>query len=396
MKKILLVTQGFPFGNSERGFLETEYDILCSKADVYVLAITELNKNGSDKVIPFQNYKKKKVELLYQLKYKEVWEDIANASKDVSLKTFFKRLKRIVSYSIDADHIKKLMEDIIIRNGIHIVYTYWCLPATVAALRLKNSYDICVISRFHGFDLYKFREPTGWQPLKNYIANKSNLLVFACNEAREYWLHEISNCPEKAIVSYIGTKPSNRILIEKHDTLRVVSCSNNVPLKRVDMIARVINIVSKNVKVEWYHIGGPVEKFLFLEEKKTPYFMYGTVEHSLVKEIYFDIKPDIFITLSTTEGGAPVSIQEAMSMGIPTLGTDVGGISELIEDGINGFLVPKNISEDEVAKIIVEFSNYTLEKRKEFSDNAYRKWENDFNAINNSKEFTETLMNLSL
>ena len=85
-----------------------------------------------------------------------------------------------------------------------------------------------------------------------------------------------------------------------------------------------------------------------------------------------------------------------MSMGIPTLGTDVGGISELIEDGVNGFLVPKNVSEDEVAKIIVEFSNYTLEKRKEFSDNAYRKWENDFNAINNSKEFTKKLINLSL
>lgn len=396
MKKLLLVTQGFPFGNSERGFLDTEYKYLKKRFEVYTLAITDMEVLSDEHAKVIHDYKVSVIEFISQIKRKEVLVDIKMAAKDAGWGVILRRIKRIMSYSARAEHMQSVLERIIREKGIDVIYTYWCLPATVAACRLKDKYNFSVVTRFHGFDLYKFREPTGWQPLRNYIANQSSLLVFACNAAKQYWLNEIVCCPEKTIVAYIGSKPCNRIALEKNDILKIVSCSNNIPLKRVSMIAHVVNLISRNIKVEWHHIGGPAERYAFLDEKNTPYYMYGTVEHSLVKDIYINVKPDIFITLTTTEGGTPVSIQEAMSMGIPALGTNVGGISELIEDGVNGFLVPVDVSETEVAKIIVEFSKYTLEARKDFSDNAYRKWKNNFNSINNSKEFLEILLNLSL
>lgn len=54
---------------------------------------------------------------------------------------------------------------------------------------------------------------------------------------------------------------------------------------------------------------------------------------------------DIFLLLSNYEG-LPVSILEAMSMGIPVIASNVGGVCELIEDGVNGYLVSHN--EDEI------------------------------------------------
>ncbi len=48
---------------------------------------------------------------------------------------------------------------------------------------------------------------------------------------------------------------------------------------------------------------------------------------------------DVFLLASLSEG-APVAAMEAMAVGLPVVVTDVGGTSEIVADGVHGYVVP--------------------------------------------------------
>lgn len=54
---------------------------------------------------------------------------------------------------------------------------------------------------------------------------------------------------------------------------------------------------------------------------------------------------DAFVMSSRLEG-FPNALMEALAAGLPAVGTDAGGIPELIEDGVSGFVVPAGNADD--------------------------------------------------
>ncbi|MDJ0625564.1 MAG: glycosyltransferase family 4 protein [Candidatus Caenarcaniphilales bacterium] len=72
---------------------------------------------------------------------------------------------------------------------------------------------------------------------------------------------------------------------------------------------------------------------------------------------------DIFALISDREG-LPISIIEAMKHEIPIIASDVGGVKELVKDGINGFLV--NARTEITEKLAILITNSSL--RKEMSE----------------------------
>lgn len=78
----------------------------------------------------------------------------------------------------------------------------------------------------------------------------------------------------------------------------------------------------------------------------------------LTKQEWTELSEDYNVFINTTNiDNTPISVIEAMALGIPIVSTNVGGIPYLIEDGLNGTLVEKNNSEAMAHSILNLFEN---------------------------------------
>lgn len=98
----------------------------------------------------------------------------------------------------------------------------------------------------------------------------------------------------------------------------------------------------------------------------------GRVPHENVQN-YMN-QSDVFVLPSLSEG-FPVTILEAMACGLPVVATRVGGIPDIVEDGINGYLVDA-MDQEMIAEALLkllkdeelweEVSNNNREKSKKY------------------------------
>lgn len=123
------------------------------------------------------------------------------------------------------------------------------------------------------------------------------------------------------------------------------------PLLAIEIVEKLIN---ENIKVELCMIGPEKDSSLkeckeIVTQKKLPVTFTGM----LSKEEWIEKSKEYDIFINTTNfDNTPVSVMEAMALGLPVISTNVGGIPFLIEDRKTGVLVSPNQAELFVTEII--------------------------------------------
>lgn len=106
----------------------------------------------------------------------------------------------------------------------------------------------------------------------------------------------------------------------------------------------------------------------------------------VIKEL---LSHDILLLPSYTEG-YPGIVLEAMSVGVPSIASNVGGIPEIIENGVNGILIePRNVN-----SLINAVLSITDDSYRNMCDSAYNSFKQyyDCNIVN--RKVYETIMSL--
>lgn len=404
---MFLITDSFPYGPGESSFILPELKWLDREFDVSIISCGNSTERttGLPANIGVYRCPKNKVSwatgCVKAIFDPMLYREICRAFKDA--KHPFLAVLQCIDYYGESESFAKQFRAVVEAEGIpDIVYCYWHRPALLGVLRTRKSCpEAKIITRAHGYDLFAERYTTGYIPYKQEADQLIDRVYLACRAGLDYYNEHYSvSEPPKSRLAYLGTDNSAVAVWAPSDTLRLISCSNIVEGKRIELLVDALSLID-DVKVSWTHIGdgqlhASVERQCVEKLGKKPnieYSLLGQLPNSEVKRLLETGEYDYFITVTKTEGGVPVSIAEACSFGIPVIATAVGGVPELVS-GENGMLMPANPTAQEVADTLTAAAAVDEQKYCQMRASSMRKWRDGFCASENAQKFTQKLLEL--
>tara|TARA_Y100001958_G_C21237109_1_gene563828 strand:- start:1733 stop:2761 length:1029 start_codon:yes stop_codon:yes gene_type:complete len=160
---------------------------------------------------------------------------------------------------------------------------------------------------------------------KNYNTN------FNCLTKKIYYLPNIINFKSTLKRSYN---------ISKDNEIKTLSVSRLFKVKNIDFIIDLVNYIHlKGFKINHCHYGNGPE----LEHLKNKINDLGLTNIFQIKEATTDIEKSYinsdFLFHSSKFEGMPNVVLEAMFFGVPIISSNCGGLSSIIKNGFNGYIL---------------------------------------------------------
>lgn len=294
----------------------------------------------------------------------------------------------ITRLTISSEGFKQLINKVN-RSEQPLLYFYWSdnlawlipyLNKTITNPKAK------IIMRSHGSDLFEYVKGN-YAPLREAIFESTHHILPVSQAGSDYLIQKYPAHKNKIKTSYLGVFDNGLNPATGNGPLIIVSASNMVALKRIDLIFEILQ--KANREVIWHHFGSGsllselTEIFKNKREKLT-IKLHGQVENKELIQFYKSNAVDLFINTSSSEG-LPVTIMEALSFGIPVIATNVGGVSELVNDH-NGYLIHRDFKPEVVSEYIHNFKFNPLKRQAarltfEQKVNAEVNYRNFYNLI---------------
>lgn len=407
MKKLFIFTAQYPLGIGEE-FITSEIPILQQYFDIIIVPFNSPNSyNNRDyalklnrSLIDIFSKKSWKLKAMLSLLQVQLYRELKNEIQ-VNNIFGFNELKRAIGHFYQAKITAKLINSILTQNKTeHIIfYNYW-LDFTVFAFLFVKHKNYNVISRAHGYEIYPEQNKNDYIPFQLRKINILDILFTASDAGKKYLLGKYGKAIKPSIVS--STLGINKLFkscdYSNSDVLKIVSVSYCVDIKRINLIIDLINALHlENLKIEWHHIGdGVLLENLQKYAKKMlhcKYIFWGYKTNKEVQYMLSSMGYNVFISCTYSEGGNPVSMQEAQAYSLPIIATNVGGVSEVLENYDCGWLLDRDFDVKKIALILKnDLTNPSLLKLK--SDNAYKSYLEKFQAKKNYALFAKQLLEI--
>jgi N-acetyl-alpha-D-glucosaminyl L-malate synthase BshA len=279
------------------------------------------------------------------------------------------------------------MAEIVQSENLDILHVHYAMPHAASAYLAKKIVGgdrIKIVTTLHGTDITLVGNHHSFHSITKFSIEQSDGVTCVSEYLRKMTFDTFDICRDMEVIyNFVDTSVykrddgrMNKGLVEEGEKV-ITHISNFRPVKKIGSIIKVFCNISKKVQSKLLLIGdGPemsrIRNMVNRLDLDDRVVFLGRQE---------DVVPilnisDIYMLPSKSESFG-LSALEAMSCEVPVIGTSEGGLREILEDGVSGFICdPNDIEEMSKAAISI----LTGKRKRAEMGKAARKRALDFDS----------------
>lgn len=242
------------------------------------------------------------------------------------------------------------MADVIKDEELDVLHVHYAIPHAVCAVlaREMSGRDIGIVTTLHGTDISVLGQDSTLSQAIKYGIDKSDIVTTVSQALKEQTYELIDTVkPIETIYNFVDEReyfPRNSGNLKEQfgiqeDEKVLIHVSNFRKIKNLPHIVDAFMKIRANMKAKLLLVGDGPEKHRVMDQVKGSPYMKDVLflgKQENLAELY--AISDLKLLLSQQESFGLVLL-EAMACGVPCIGTNVGGIPEVIEHGVDGYIV---------------------------------------------------------
>ena len=244
--------------------------------------------------------------------------------------------------------ILRRVREILQEAGPDVVHSHWYKENLLAYLASRRGKTISLVSTQHGMPEYLGRRTD----IKYMALHRFNFFILSryfqgtvavSNEVRKTLTERHGFDESRTFVIYNGTEPCDGALPDRSGGGFTIGSSGRFfPVKDFPLMVEIAREIARHADGIRFELAGtgPDE-----ERIAEMVHLHGLERTFLLRGFLCDVSGfyqglDLYLNTSRHEG-IPMSVLEAMAHGLPVVAPNVGGLKEIVDEGVHGFLVQK-------------------------------------------------------
>jgi L-malate glycosyltransferase len=243
------------------------------------------------------------------------------------------------------------MANVAVNESLDLLHVHYAIPHSVSAYLARamlKPRNLPFVTTLHGTDVTLVGIDRSYLPITRFSIEESNGVTAISEYLRQVTLREFTvQRPIQVIPNFVNCdifRPadgnSRREEFAPDQEKVLAHLSNFRPVKRIPDVVEIFALVRKEIRAKLLLIGdGPertVAEWLVREKRLTQDVIFLGKQNQVQNLLN---SADVLLLPSDLESFGLAAL-EGMACGVPAVCSKVGGLPEVIQDGVEGYLVP--------------------------------------------------------
>ncbi len=245
------------------------------------------------------------------------------------------------------------MAEVAEHAGIDLLHVHYALPHAISAILARdmsfgNGVRLKVLTTLHGTDITVVGQDRSYLPITRYGIEKSDAATAVSRYLRDVTVREFGIRREVAVIPNFvdaglyrpdGASPYAGSLYREGESV-LIHVSNFRPVKRIADVLAIFDRVRRRLPARLLLIGDGPDRSLAERLAESGGFQDQTTFLGNVASIETVLPIAKLFLLPSDAESFGLAALEAMACGVPVIGTNAGGLPEVVRDGATGYLRP--------------------------------------------------------